>query len=325
MTIASSNLKEAKILADEILQAFETSSSTISELLMKTMRLARLMNDTDAEKWLDLEIRGYPSKFHFSCLGTCARYNMGARLNTETDKYWTESLPKLEGKTQTCNVEAFISRGYPMPTINSVRQAYISQIEIFEAIKASIYRYVVDVHISLSVGEFAEDIFNSARETVDVFLRENCPEASKQLLSIQKRMKDDDPESYAQALTTCRRLLSNVADAIFPAQSKNFTDKSGNERKVGKKEYKNRLLAFIEEHSSSDSTLCILEKEMEHLAGRLDSIYDKSCKGVHDRITREEAELVIIHMYLFLAEIAKLNLKKAEWVDVDFKEYNAPK
>ena len=222
----------------------------------------------------------YPSKgFNFSTLGSCKRYPIGARFNRETKTYQMDSLPQLKGSYfQTCNVERFISRGYPIPTINSARKIYIAQKGSFEAIKSSIYRYVVDVHISLSVGEFAEDIFNSARELVDVFLTKNCPDASKQLLSIQTRMNESDTESNAQALISCRRILSDVADLIFPPQTSKYNCRDGTERKIGKEEYKNRLLAYIDKNIQSDTTLCILQDELSHLAARLDSVYEKTNK-----------------------------------------------
>ena len=58
MDIAPSQLRDARILAEEILRSFEERSSPISENLMKTIRLARLLNDIDAEKWLEYEIQG---------------------------------------------------------------------------------------------------------------------------------------------------------------------------------------------------------------------------------------------------------------------------
>jgi hypothetical protein len=43
---------------------------------------------------------------------------------------------------------------------------------------------------------------------------------------------------------------------------------------------------------------------LEHLAARLDAIYDKTCKGVHVDVSEQEARLAVIHTYLFIGEIA---------------------
>ena len=235
-------------------------------------------------------------------LSVCKRYPIGARFNRETKTYQMDSLPQLEGISKHV-----MSKNYfpwiPYSNHKQCKKNIYCAKGSFEAIKSSIYRYVVDVHISLSVGEFAEDIFNSARELVDVFLRKNCPDASKQLLSIQTRMNESDTESNAQALISCRRILSNVADSIFPPQTSKYNCRDGTERKIEKEEYKNRLLAYIDKNIQSDTTLCILQDELSHLAARLDSVYEKTNKGIHDMVSREEAELTIIHMYLFLAKL----------------------
>jgi AbiTii len=51
-------------------------------VLMRAKRLARLMRDTDAQTWLDLETNGYPQGFSFATLGTCEKYaKSGGRLS----------------------------------------------------------------------------------------------------------------------------------------------------------------------------------------------------------------------------------------------------
>lgn len=42
-----------------------------------------------------------------------------------------------------------------------------------------------------------------------------------------------------------------------------------------------------------------------HLAARLDAVYEKACKGVHNEVDNGEAQLTVIHTYLFLAEVAR--------------------
>jgi hypothetical protein len=65
------------------------------------------------------------------------------------------------------------------------------------------------------------------------------------------------------------------------------------------------LLAFLEEATGSRSSLEITTSGLEHLAARLDAIYEKTCKGVHVEITEQEARLAVIHTYLFVGELAR--------------------
>jgi len=117
-------------------------------------------------------------------------------------------------------------------------------------------------------------------------------------------MADNTEESRSAALTSCRRLLMDVADSVFPAQKDEWKDRGGKNRKVGIDQYKNRLLAYLANLGGSSGTYTLLETELNHLASRLDIIYEKTCKGVHIDVTLEEARLSVIHTYLFIGEIA---------------------
>lgn len=133
--------------------------------------------------------------------------------------------------------------------------------------RAAVHSYASDASLALELGDAAESIFEAARRDVDVFVRSSCPSAVQQLVAISERMREEDPESLSAALGSCRRLLSGVADAVFPASDR-IMDGSGNRRKVGPDEYKNRLLAFIERSSSSGGTRSILTSDLECLAAR---------------------------------------------------------
>ena len=58
-----SNLRLAKELSNVILSDLEINQLPISQILMKAKRLARMLHDSDAQKWLDYEIMGYPVVF----------------------------------------------------------------------------------------------------------------------------------------------------------------------------------------------------------------------------------------------------------------------
>ena len=161
--------------------------------------------------------------------------------------------------------------------------------------------------MAIELGDVAQDIFEDAREKVDVFIRVNCPKAAEQLIAINERMQENLPESRSAALTSCRRLLMTVADLIFPPQSEDWKDSKGKMRKVGNEEYKNRLLAFADNRTGSNSSYSILVSEIEHLSARLDAVYEKVSKGVHADVSLDEARLAVIQTYLFMAEIARLN------------------
>ena len=294
---------------------------------MRAKRLARLLRDEDAQKWLTLEMNGYPEHFTTASLGSCRRYAVeGGRLTVE-GKYYAQSLPRIEAEMHAKelalpvpnssgaslkvddHVAAMATQRVMLAVethAESLRQSYIQWSSLRASMRGAIHAYATDASLALELGDAAEDIFASARREVDVFVRSHAPGAVQQLLSITERMREADCESLSLALSSCRRLLTAIADAVFPPQAKDYVDRGGAKRKVGEKEYKNRLLAFVEQSISSEGTRAILSTELEHLAARLDAVYEKACKGVHANVTPGEARLAVIETYIFLAEVARV-------------------
>ena len=322
-----SQIDLARIVAQELLESLETSQLPIDEILMKAKRLARLMRDPFAQVWLDLETRGYPHEFNFDDLGNCQQYARKGGRFTPDDKYYLVGLPNLEAqvKADEAIIDSFRTSKYSTSAKDYVEasatsnlntglikyqrskiEAYAQTKSLFISLKSAIHFYATDIFLAIELGDIAQDIFEEAREKVDIFVRVNCPKAAEKLITINERMKENLPESRSAALTSCRRLLMTVADSIFPPQATDWKDTKGKLRKVGPEEYKNRLLAFTENRIGSDSSFSILDSEIEHLSARLDAVYEKDSKGVHADVSADEARLAVIQTYLFIGEIARL-------------------
>jgi len=334
-----SRLIEARTVAIDLLEKMETSELPIERHLMQAKRLARLLRDTDARQWLDYEIAGYPSSLDSSTLGHCLQYAKSCGRITADDKYYTSSLPELEASceadrkrvegaipkpiTETAAdylVAGATSQMYTnqLNALLKIKQSYLSRVALFSSLKTALHSYVSDTLISIEFGDYAESIFDDLRHEVDAFIRSNSPKAAEKLLAIAERMSEGNGEAYAEALTSCRRLLMSVADSVFPPSDNDWVDGSGRKHKVGTENYKNRLIAFIESRLESESTRMILENELEHLSSRLDAVYEKSCKGVHSDVTIEETRLTIIGAYIFIGEIARLQ-KTNDAIQVSLK------
>jgi hypothetical protein len=320
-------LAEARSLVEELLDSLETRPEPISQILLKARRLARLLKDGDAQTWLDFEMKGYPKGFEAAQIGYCIKYMWQSRVDAG-GTYSTSSLPEIEAwitgyqkHMDAIQLPSSISTSPRRPSelsdvsilvasvntsLSSLRESSARETKAFEGMKSGLHSFATDRQISLAFGDVSNDIFERARATVDSFVRRTSPKAAEQLLASYERLSAGDPEARAQCLVSCRRVLSSVADAVFPARSERFVDSSGAERKVGVDDYKNRLLAFIDQRLSTKSSVSLLASEIDHLAARLDSVYDKVCKGVHADVTANEAELAVIHTYLFLAEVARI-------------------
>ncbi|MBB4391796.1 hypothetical protein [Bradyrhizobium sp. ERR14] len=324
----SDRIDEARQVARTLLNDLETVTVRTEGVLMKAKRLARLMRDSDAQLWLEYETSGYPSEhFNPTDLGTCERYVRQSGRIDPTGKYWIASLPQIEaiGEGYKQRAEAMVGTVDKSVVVENylvkrateeflanqtqqqiaARKLYNDNEALAVALRASIHSYATDVFLAIELGDAAQDIFEEARKRIDNFVRSHAPKAAEQLVAVNERMAEGSLESYSHALTTCRRLLLTVADALFPARSQPYTDKSGKPRVVGSENYKNRLMAFVEENAASEGSTVLIQSGLEHLAARLDAVNAKVSKGVHTDVTQEEARLAVIHTYLFLGEVAR--------------------
>jgi hypothetical protein len=298
----------------------------IERCLMKAQRLARLLRDTDAQAWLDYETRGYPPEIDLRAeLGYCAAYAF--RWIASGNTIITTSLPEYEANVTATRavLDKFQAPAITTPATNflessatkdvlqaittqiiGARNAYSTAVSVFARMKSHLYRYAADTLVSLEFGDAAEGIFEAARHRTDEFVRSVAPQAAAQFLAAEERMAARDPESLSAAMTSCRRVIATVADALYPPTDAPYIDAGGRERRVGPEEYVNRLLAYVEQRIASASTKAIAAAQLTHLASRLDAVHAKACKGVHDDVAPEEARLVLIQTYLFLAEVARV-------------------
>jgi hypothetical protein len=324
--IETDRLAQARATARELVEQLELGNMPIAQSLSKAQRLARLMRDTDAQQWLDLETRGYPAEFDAGKVGNCAKY-VYRFIGGETSSIFRTSLPQLEAQMHA-SVQVLAKLNAPSlsaPAANfteakatqelmrsvllqiaNARDASSQAVAQFHRMASHLYRFAADTLVALEFGDVAENVFQAARTVTDEFIRAKAPKATEQLLAANERLLGGTAEDLAASLTSCRRVLCTVADALFPPQTEDYIDGRGKVRKVGADQYKNRLVAYAEQRIKSASSRELLGSNLEHIAARLDVVYEKTCKGVHADVTVEEARMVMIQTYLMLAELARV-------------------
>jgi AbiTii len=309
-----SNLKTAKELSDDILSDIEIHQLPISQVLMKTERLARLLHDSDAQKWLDYELTGYPPVFDPAELGTCRKYFSADRpvlRDERTRKPRPIGMPQLESYINATKLDNVQKIGAHENQKIQIVNRHHEMVNDFERLKTAVHNYVTEVNIALSVGEKAEGLFEDTRVAADRFIREHCPRAGEELLAISEKLDYYDPESFSEALLAVRKILVTVADAVVPVQEAQYRDRKGRERKIGPDQYLNRIFSYLEQNAKTDPFLSMIEAEMSYLLAKADHPAD-NLRGLYEPVSRDDVELAIIHMYLVVAEIAKI--KKVETV-----------
>jgi hypothetical protein len=113
------------------------------------------------------------------------------------------------------------------------------------------------------------------------------------------------PEHWANAASTCRRLLKHAADAVRPAGPEK-TLPNGKTILMGDGNYVNRLIDWITITAESETEATVVFEDLEYLGRRLDAVDASGHKGAHDQVTRVQASRYITGTYLLLGDILRL-------------------
>ena len=327
---------EALELSEEILRNFELSEIPNQNIILKCFRLARLTNDIDSIEWLKYEANGY-EKNEEGFLTTSAweaskksgRRYLGddpksTKQNPKKLEYaFTETIAVLESSLEAAksrmvvaydrNVSLSSHSTYNQiaPPNNSRERNDISNIIIrqtakIEKVKSRLYQYVSNVNYELKFGEITEDIFSRKRKFVDNTLKDISPESIQKFVSVYENIQSKNDEDWANAVHTCRRIIKEVADVLYPPSKDPVELPGGKKIQIGEEQYINRLIQYISSKSDSGSFKGIVGSHLRFIGERLDSVHNAANKGTHTEVTIEEAERYIIYTYLILGDILSL-------------------
>lgn len=153
--------------------------------------------------------------------------------------------------------------------------------------------------------EDTDSIFSRFRKNADKKLETFAPSIPEKLASVYSNIDSDNPEDWANAVHSCRRILVDLADALYPPQEEPIMI-GGKPVKVGPEQYINRLVQFTAGKAGSKTYRDVVGADLSSIGMRLDAINDAVCKGTHTEITKDEASRYIIHTYLLISDIVAL-------------------
>lgn len=174
--------------------------------------------------------------------------------------------------------------------------------------RAFIYQYVLQKYYELKYSGIADDIFTRNRLSVDQKIGELIPDAVQKFTAAYENLQSTNPEDWSNAVHSCRRIFQDLADAVFPATEDRTTEYNGKTKtiKLGKDNYKNRIIAFVEASSDSERFREIVGSNLEYIGERLDSIYEAANKGTHTAVSKAEADRYVVYTYLLVGDILSL-------------------
>lgn len=327
----SGHTEEVLELAGSVIIALE-QGRPVSLVALQARRLAQLIEDDAAFAWLRLEcggiagqaspdrewldaaagnrgiakfmkLRGTPD-YREVTLGSLAEtVRRGEALkNTQVLSIPLSVLEaQVETKSEEDSIEA-LEREKAYDDAAVLRLMQSERRAILGRVAAAIHEWASHVYVTYRFRRTAGNIFDRFKSTTDTVLGRICPDSIEKLNHAIERASSANAEDWADAALACRRVLKAFADSVYPAQAEEVGG-----RKVGEAEYKNRLWAFAKAQGRAalDSEF-LAEEEIDGLCRGLEKMYELESKGVHDHVTREEAQQAILRTYILLSQLAAL-------------------
>jgi len=337
MAVSKSNAEEALDLSNELLADLELERIPLSSCIMKAARLARLTGDSEHLSIFEYELSGYPKTPGGVTAEVWALCKAAGRISLqkeegeegkEVEKANIRSIAAIEENAETlklrlsffqpqpvnissANPNQYVSAPFrDLKTEGQMAVSYRDERAILAARRSFVYKFALSRHFELRVSSAADNVFEKYRRKIDAYLGALIPDELRRLDSIKDNLDSDNPEDWANAAHSCRRLLQAVADALYPPVDAKVKTSSGKEIKAGKDNYINRLVLFCEDKMKSGVSSEILSSDLRFIGERLDAVFSAVQKGSHAEIEISEAQRFVIHTYLVIGDILELNAEE---------------
>lgn len=351
MSARISESREARVigLVEEALDELARSNVPLSSVLDKATRVARLRDDYENLVWLQMEARsaGDEEAKNRAVSEALAkipeeRYRLLHRLAVE--EYMRERTLDMKDKDAIAGMSvremearleslSLVDEGAPPEGMHPLdlyyarkesleikSQAWASAAQLRELlarIRNRVHDYLSRVENQLLLDEAVSDIFEQNRKYIDLRLEHVAPKAVGQLLAAYRRSAESSTEARSQALTSCRRALKTVADALYPATGATAVGGDGRERVMSDDRFLSRLMQFVYERGRGHSAAELLAAQIGEVGGKLEALNDLASKGVHARVSEFEMKQCVIQTYLTLGDILRLAENKHDNGDPD--------
>ena len=333
-------------LVTDALDGLDDPNTKLSVIIPKAIRIARLRSDYDNLWWLEWEmissenkdakrriaweiIPHYTEERHKLLMKRLVEAYGDERALRSLDRHgnlvnkdevYVRGVEELEARLEY--LERCFETAVPPAGLHPVDLYFVDQEKsqvrvtlgalaqdarmILSRIRQRVHDFLSATEHQLIYGQLNSDIFEHNRRFVDSRLHEIAPKALDKFVTIYQRLREDDPEARSHALTSCRRLLKDLADNIYPPSETPVKGHDGKERKLTEDRFVSRLWQFVAEKVQGRKSGDLLLVDIDDLGNRIDKINDLICKGVHAEVSPFEVNQCVIQTYLIVGDILRL-------------------
>lgn len=174
-------------------------------------------------------------------------------------------------------------------------------------IRNRVYDYLSVVEKELVYGSPQSTLFERNRQRVQSKLNELAPHVARQMDIAFIRVGQSDIEAPSHAMSSCRRALKAIADAVYPATKTPAIGADGKAHEMTDDKYVSRLWQFVYEALGNSRVSAVVRATVDDIGRRIETVDGLSSKGVHTIVPTHEAEQCVMQTYLLLSEILRIH------------------
>jgi hypothetical protein len=297
-------------LAEEILRQIQSQTLnrdlSIHEILFKYRFLVITMEKSEEIKWADQELNGYKNIKDIP-------FYRELKPDRETNifklhGYILDSLDKIESRA-TADHPFYEYMAYIKNKSTSDKILVTSEChrELLNTLRDEIYKKTANILLGLKYGKMESDIFEETRGAVNKKLQDICPKALNKLIETYEDLtQNKTPLDLQQIAVACRIVLKDFADIVYPPSNQLIQGVDKKNHTVKEDEYINRILAYVQQNTNSNTDSEFIESYLCYLSKFLFNINKLANVGTHNERSVEHAKRCVIYTYLVLGDIINI-------------------
>ncbi|RJT78283.1 hypothetical protein D6T63_12185 [Arthrobacter cheniae] len=306
---------EALALAKDLLDDIELSRTPLDRQILKASRLARMLGDEEVAHWLGQEKGGY----YANSEKTDEYFKLTGRHGKTAGENIYSGANQLEGSIRTFKLQLAqltvpnVSGDMALLATRAVTDTIIGYGKLVERytrittkVEALLHNFVAKSYLSLKFSTKQDSMFEKAKKEIDTELLRLDESTLRKIDSAYSSLRVGDAESISAAMNSVRRLIVSFADLVFPATDETRPNPGdGKPMRLGSEQWLNRIKAFIVDNAQSSGRQTRLRQGIQGISDRVST-------GVHNEVSKSEAEFLYISAYILLGEMLSLRTNNDE-------------